>query len=173
MIFFKHSGSWNPQIVGKHHLSFKKCIQFRFLAPQICSQLWQRRSRETQVYFSILSCGTHVSPSWNSGSGQGWCSCSPGTMDSLPWPGTCILGKSGAKDKGRVKKVKQKKLKRLFGVFMMPHFLRQNFWRKDHHKGPKLKPCDGRLADCKEFGKLAFNGSNMLMTIYWQKALNE
>lgn len=55
-------------------------------------------------------------------------------------PGINILGKSCAKDEGRIQIVKKNKLKRLFGVFLMHHFLRQNFWRQDHHKGPKPKP---------------------------------
>lgn len=94
-------------------------------------------------------------------------------LNSLPRPGTYILGKPCAKDKARLKTVKKNKLKRLFGVLLMQHFLRQNFWRKDHHKGPKPKPCDGRLTGCKEFGKLGFDCIYMLMTTYWYKVLDE
>lgn len=86
---------------------------------------------------------------------------------------TSILGKSCAKSKGRRKKVKKNKLKRLFRVFLMQHFPRQNSWSKDHHKGPNPKPCHERWAGCKEFGKLAFDCTYMLMTTYWEKALNE
>ena len=92
--------------------------------------------------------------------------CLPSTPTS-----TYVSGKPCTNDKGRIKetsKLMKKKTEKALWVFLMQWLLRNvaSSWRKPHQNGPKSKPYNKKLTDCKEFEILAFNYSSMSIMKY-------